>query len=63
MTLKKRGLGRGLEALLAEDSVKEEPEPVSVATNKDDHHSLQQEAEDLRKLIEDIESMVRDDPL
>ncbi|TRW94421.1 hypothetical protein [Candidatus Methylobacter oryzae] len=91
MTLKKRGLGRGLEALLAEDFANEEiqlpikrevgcveAQPVaveeSVEVNKQaamvvaffkeiqkEHHTLLEEAENLRKLIEDFESIIRAD--
>lgn len=67
MTIKKRGLGRGLEVLLAEDSGKVIDESLSLATKTDDrrkeHHCLQEEAEDLKKLIDEIESIVRDDNL
>jgi len=87
MTLKKRGLGRGLEALLAEDSSKEEKYPSHTPqaseyppvknTEQDETQLvsvialfkniqkenliLQEEAEALRKLIEEFELMVRAD--
>lgn len=87
MNLKKRGLGRGLEALLADDSADEEKDqPVkeahqgetrpAVAPEIDkqtamvvaffksiqkEHHGLLEEAESLRKLIEEFESIVRAD--
>jgi len=89
MTFKKRGLGRGLEALLADESVKEERhQPVkdmnqaevqpAVADEEDgrtamvvalfkniqrEHLALLEEAETLRKLIEEFESIVRADQL
>ncbi|HEY8035950.1 MAG TPA: hypothetical protein VIF37_10215 [Methylobacter sp.] len=87
MNFKKRGLGRGLEALLAEDSAKEETHQpakdvsqseiqaeiaeeaarqtaVMVALFKNiqkERLALQEEAEALRKLIEEFESIVRAD--
>jgi hypothetical protein len=87
MTLRKHGLGRGLEALLADDSANEEQhQPVkevrqgetqsAVAPEVDkqtamvvsffkiiqkEHHALLEEAESLRKLIEEFESIVRAD--
>lgn len=86
MTLKKRGLGRGLEALLADDLANEESQqPIkeeyhgevqSAAVEVDkqaamvvaffkgiqkEHHTLLEEAENLRKLIEDFESIIRAD--
>jgi hypothetical protein len=88
MNSKKRGgLGRGLEALLAEESAKEETyQPakdarrsetqveiaedaarqtaVMVALFKNiqkERFALQEEAEALKKLIEEFESIVRDD--
>jgi len=87
MTFKKRGLGRGLEALLAEDSAKEDKHrPVkdarqdevrsTVAPAADDqtavmvalfkniqreHLVLLEEAEALRKMIEEFESIIRAD--
>lgn len=87
MNSKKRGLSRGLEALLAEDSSKEEAhQPAKdvspsekqaeiaeeagkqtamlVAILKDiqkERLALQEEAEALRKLIEEFESIVRAD--
>ncbi len=85
MTLKKRGLGRGLEALLADDLANEESQqPIKeeyhgevqstavVEVDKQaamvvaffkgiqkEHHTLLEEAENLRKLIEDFESIIR----
>lgn len=87
MTLKKRGLGRGLEALLAEDSAQEENhQPVKdgrqgetqsatdaqvdkqtamvvafVKGIQKEHRTLLEEAESLRQLIEDFESIIRAD--
>ncbi len=88
MNLKKRGLGRGLEALLADDSAKEEKwqPPVkevsqgetqpAIAPEADkqtamvvaffksiqkEHHTLLEEAEGLRKMIEEFEAIVRAD--
>lgn len=89
MTFKKRGLGRGLEALLADDSVKEdkhqptknlsqneiESTPIVVAevdvrsamvvelfkSIQREHLILLEEAEALKKLIEEFESIVRAD--
>lgn len=87
MTFKKRGLGRGLEALLADDSSKEEKyqpvkdvsqdemQPADVAevdgrtamvvalfkNIQREHLALLEEAEALRKLIEEFESIVRAD--
>ncbi len=87
MSLKKRGLGRGLEALLAEDSAKEEKhQPVKDVRQGEtqfaavaevdkqtamvvtffksiqkEHQTLLEEAESLRKLIEEFESIVRAD--
>lgn len=84
MTLRKHGLGRGLEALLADDSAKHQPtkdvrqgetQPV-VAPEVDkqtamvvaffkniqrEHHTLLEEAESLRKLLEEFEAIVRAD--
>lgn len=87
MNLKKRGLGRGLEALLADDSAKEEThQPTKDASQSEilvevteeadkqtailvalfkniqkERLALQEEAEALRKLIEEFESIVRVD--
>lgn len=87
MTFKKRGLGRGLEALLTDDSSKEEKyqpvkdvsqdemQPADVAevdgrtamvvalfkNIQREHLALLEEAEALRKLIEEFESIVRAD--
>lgn len=87
MTFKKRGLGRGLEALLADDAANEqkqqpvkegrqgETQPAAVAEVdkqtamvvaffkeiQKDHRTLLEEAENLRKLIEDFESIIRAD--
>ena len=90
MNFKKRGLGRGLEALLVDVSVKEEkhqlqtlpidtlqrgnhllPEDMNsdelqyiaialIETIQKENDNLLQEAEGLRKLIDEIEAMVRD---
>lgn len=93
MTLKKRGLGRGLEALLADDSAKEkmqQSQAVQSAENQSsedavedealvkeeidsraamvmalfkniqkENRMLREEAEALRKLIEEFEAIVR----
>ncbi|MGZ4955827.1 MAG: hypothetical protein ACXV8Q_11995 [Methylobacter sp.] len=87
MTLRKRGLGRGLEALLADDSSNEEKHPLVKDVRKEEtqpavvaevdkqtamvvaffkgvqkeHRTLLEEAENLRKLIEDFESIIRAD--
>lgn len=82
MTIRKHGLGRGLEALLADDSanehkhqpLKETRPPVAPEVEKQtamvvaffksiqkEHHTLLEEAESLRKLIEEFESIVRAD--
>jgi hypothetical protein len=87
MNLKKRGLGRGLEALLADGSANEQKhQPVkdvregetqpAVAPEVDkqtamvvaffksiqkEHRTLLEEAESLRKLLEEFESIVRAD--
>lgn len=87
MTLHKRGLGRGLEALLADDSTKVDINlsakqidmPLPTMSKFDDgkaamlvtlikniqkeHLTLLEEAESLKKLIEEFESIVRDDVL
>ncbi len=81
MNLKKRGLGRGLEALLADDSANEEKHlPVKSArqgetrpaagaevekqtalvvaffkSTQKEHHALLEEAESLKKLLEEFE--------
>lgn len=85
MNLKKRGLGRGLEALLAEGSGQEEvqqsaktacPEQAQPASAEEqgkqaamvvkffksiqkEHHALLEEAEDLKKLLEEFELHVK----
>jgi len=94
MTLKKRGLGRGLEALLADDSAKDEQyrsqaaqsgdhQPVKEVTQDQaqsvpaddrsamvialfktiqrENRMLLEEAESLRQLIAEFESIVRAD--
>lgn len=95
MTLKKRGLGRGLEALLAEESAEQEKHqpktgqagayPAAKDADHDEmqsageaggqtamlaaffkniqreHLALLEEAEALRKLIEEFEAIVRAD--
>lgn len=87
MNLKKRGLGRGLEALLADDLDKEEKHQPTKDVSQSEVQSvvaeesarqtamvvaffkniqrerlaLQEEAETLRKLIEEFESIVRAD--
>ncbi|MFZ2403793.1 MAG: hypothetical protein WAW41_01560 [Methylobacter sp.] len=95
MTFKKRGLGRGLEALLADDSAKEEkqqtktgqsvdyrpakevsPDEIQTVGTVDDraamvvalfkniqkeNQMLLEEAEALKKLIEEFEALIRAD--
>ena len=95
MTLRKRGLGRGLEALLADDSAKEDKHQAKAAQSVDDQSAkdigldkiqateevdgrtalvvalfkniqrenriLLEEAEALRKLLEEFEAIVRAD--
>ncbi|MGZ5008719.1 MAG: hypothetical protein ACXWFI_13770 [Methylobacter sp.] len=86
MSFRKRGLGRGLEALLAEESAKEdrqqsvkersaeEVRSAAVETDKQaamvvaffkgvqkEHHALLEEAENLKKMIEDFEAIIRTD--
>jgi hypothetical protein len=87
MNSKKRGLSRGLEALLAEDSSKEEAHQPAKDVSRSEAQAaiaeeanrqtammialfkniqkerlaLQEEAEALKKLIEEFESIVRDD--
>ena len=84
MTIRKHGLGRGLEALLADDSAKHQPakdarqgetQPAAGAeTDKQtamvvaffksiqkEHHTLLEEAEGLRKMIEEFEAIIRAD--
>jgi hypothetical protein len=87
MNLKKRGLGRGLEALLADDSAGEqkqqpttdvrqgEMQPAAVAEVdkqtamvvaffkevQKEHRELLEEAEALKQMIEDFESIIRAD--
>jgi hypothetical protein len=89
MTLRKRGLGRGLEALLADDSANEEKQQLvknvrqeetqpaaAVEVDKQaamvvaffkgvqkEHHTLLEEAENLKKMIEDFEAIIRADLL
>jgi hypothetical protein len=78
MTIRKHGLGRGLEALLADDSAKHQPvkercqgeTQPAVASEVDkqaamvvaffkstqkEHHALLEEAESLKKLLEEFE--------
>jgi hypothetical protein len=80
MNLKKFGLGRGLEALLADDSAKEGQQPVKeirqgetqpaavpnidkqtamvvafFKSTQKEHHALLEEAESLKKLLEEFE--------
>lgn len=95
MTLRKRGLGRGLEALLADDSAKDEkhqpkteqsadyqavkdvgPDEIQASDEVDsrtalvaalfkniqrEHLNLLEEAEALKKMIEEFEAIVRVD--
>ncbi|MDO9170080.1 MAG: hypothetical protein Q7U18_13470 [Methylobacter sp.] len=95
MNLKKRGLGRGLEALLADDSAKKETHPPQTKPSADNRSVndemqskpeiieamderagmvvalfkniqreklvLQEEAEALKKMIEEFESILRAD--
>ncbi|MGZ4979526.1 MAG: hypothetical protein ACXV8O_20515 [Methylobacter sp.] len=87
MSLRKRGLGRGLEALLAEESAREDrqlpvkdeaAEEAQSATVAEvdkqaamvvaffkgvqkEHRTLLEEAENLKKMIEDFEAIIRAD--
>ncbi|MDP2903748.1 MAG: hypothetical protein Q8N96_11685 [Methylovulum sp.] len=73
MTLRKRGLGRGLEVLLADPSIQEDAQHAPLTV--DDRHDKQakllfenlqkeklnllQEAESLKHLINEFESIIR----
>jgi ParB-like chromosome segregation protein Spo0J len=72
MTLKKRGLGRGLEALLVDVSTKQEVPVIIkemdereamaitlIETIQNENLNLLQEAEALKMLIDEFEAMVR----
>ena len=75
MTLQKRGLGRGLEVLLADSSVLEElqQKPVAIEKINDrkvmaqmqieniqrEHVRLLDEAEALKSLLDEFESIIR----
>jgi ParB-like chromosome segregation protein Spo0J len=75
MTLQKRGLGRGLEVLLADSSALKglQQEPVAIAKMDDrtvkaqklieniqrEHARLLEEAEALKSLLDEFESIIR----
>ena len=69
MTLKKRGLGRGLEVLLAQAPALEGLQQSSDGEDGDgraliemiqrEHSALLQEAENLKKLLDEFESIIR----
>ena len=70
MTLKKRGLGRGLEVLLAEAPALEGLQQSHALSEDADvqalielvrkeHLNLLQEAEDLKKMLDEFESIIR----
>jgi hypothetical protein len=70
MSLKKRGLGRGLEVLLAESPALEGRQEAPTASVSDDERALieliqqerinlLQEAEALKVLMDELESMIR----
>jgi hypothetical protein len=71
MTLQKRGLGRGLEVLLADSSASEglQHEPVAIEKIDDrtimaqilieEHIRLLEEAEALKSLLDEFESIIR----
>jgi hypothetical protein len=57
MNAQKRGLGRGLEALLVDVSNKETP-TASVKTIQTENANLLKEAEVLKALLDDFETLV-----
>lgn len=70
MTLKKRGLGRGLEVLLAEAPALEGLQQSRALSEDADvqalielvrkeHLNLLQEAEDLKRMLDEFESIIR----
>jgi len=69
MTLKKRGLGRGLEVLLTQAPALEGLQQSADGEDGDartliemiqrEHLALLQEAEDLKKLLDEFESIIR----
>jgi hypothetical protein len=59
MTAQKRGLGRGLEALLFDSSSKEAEPVVLVKAIQTESTNLLKEAEALKDLLDDFEILVR----
>ena len=59
MTAQKRGLGRGLEALLVDVSTQETAQTVLVKAIQTENANLIKEAEVLKALLEDFETLVR----
>jgi ParB-like chromosome segregation protein Spo0J len=63
MTAQKRGLGRGLEALLADVSTKEDQQLVSttklIKAIQTENANLIEEAQALKLLLDDFEALVR----
>jgi hypothetical protein len=59
MTAQKRGLGRGLEALLFDSSSKETESVVLVKAIQTESTNLLKEAEALKALLDDFEILVR----
>jgi ParB-like chromosome segregation protein Spo0J len=59
MTTQKRGLGRGLEALLVDVSAKETRSAVLVKAIQTENANLIKEAEALKVLLDDFETLVR----
>jgi hypothetical protein len=58
MNAQKRGLGRGLEALLVDVSSKKTPATASVKTIQTENANLLKEAEVLKALLDDFETLV-----
>lgn len=59
MTTQKRGLGRGLEALLVDVSAKETRSTVLIKAIQTENANLIKEAEALKVLLDDFETLVR----
>ncbi|MEI6705713.1 MAG: hypothetical protein WCK96_01115 [Methylococcales bacterium] len=59
MTAQKRGLGRGLEALLVDVFTKETEPAVFVKAIQTENANLIKEAEVLKALLDDFETLVR----
>jgi ParB-like chromosome segregation protein Spo0J len=59
MMTQKRGLGRGLEALLVDVSAKETRSTVLVKAIQTENANLIKEAEALKVLLDDFETLVR----